>query len=104
MPMPSVDVITGIVTNGPIEIGEAFRWTCAEYTGNITVTAQLMPNGEPWFIPSPASFTAPDGSATVTAVGPAGRWTWTAIGVQVDPGAKVWVVDASFPEDAKKAS
>jgi hypothetical protein len=103
MPMPSVDVITGIVTNGPIREGEAFQWTCIECSGNISVTAQIMPNGEPWFTPSPTSFTAPSGSATVTDVGPVGRWTWTGGGVQVDPGAHV-DVEAGAPKQVKKAS
>jgi hypothetical protein len=53
MPIPSVDVVTGIVTNGPIEVDEAFRWTCSEFSANITVTA--LP--APWFTPNPASFT-----------------------------------------------
>jgi hypothetical protein len=53
MPIPSVDVVTGIVTNGPIEVGEAFRWTCSEFAANITVTAQPAP----WFTPNPALFT-----------------------------------------------
>jgi hypothetical protein len=33
MPTPSVDVITGIVTNGPIREGEEFRWTCRKLGG-----------------------------------------------------------------------
>jgi hypothetical protein len=103
MPIPSVDVITGIVTGGPIVEGEPFRWTCIEFSGPIQVTAQIMPDGQPWFSPSPTSFTAPDGSATVIAVGPIGRWTWTAGGVQVNPGAHV-VVEASSSKHAKKAS
>jgi hypothetical protein len=105
MPMPSVDVVTGIVTNGPIREGEAFRWTCIEFSGNITVAAQLMPDGQPWFSPSPTSFTAPEGSATVTtvSVSPVGGWSWTASGVQVAPRARV-MVDAPFPKHAKKAS
>jgi hypothetical protein len=103
MPTPSVDVITGIVTNGPIREGEEFQWTCIEFSGPIRVTAQVMPDGKPWFSPSPTSFTAPDGSATVIAAAPIGRWTWTASGVQVDPGAHV-VVEASISKQAKKAS
>ncbi len=79
MPMPSVDVVTGAVTNGPIKDGEEFQWTCSEDSGDIKVTAQLMPGGKPWFSPSPASFTAPGGSATVTAEGASVTgWTYTA--------------------------
>jgi hypothetical protein len=102
MPIPSVDVVTGIVTNGPIEVDEAFRWTCSEFSANITVTA--LP--APWFTPNPASFTAPDGSATVTAVliSPVGEeWSWTASGVEVAPGARVAVGDA-LAKHSKKAS
>lgn len=96
MPMPSVDVVTGTVTNGPIKEGEQFEWTCSEDSGDIKVTAQVMPGGKPWFSPSPASFTAPSGSATVTAEGVSlGGWSYTA-NVQTD-GAKIRV-DSSMPE------
>ena len=79
MSTPSVDVVTGVVTDGPIKDGHEFVWTCSEDSGNISVTAQLMPGGKPWFSPSPASFTAPSGSATVTAEGESVLgWTYTA--------------------------
>lgn len=79
--MPSVDVVTGQVTNGPIKNGQQFQWTAANSSGNITVTGEDMPsNGDPWFSPSPTSFTAPSGSATVTAKGvsPPAGWSYTA--------------------------
>ena|ERR1700728_620260 len=103
MPIPSVDVVTGIVTNGPILEGEPFRWTCVEFSANITVTAQSAP--DPWFTPSPASFIAPDGSATVIplAMSPIGGWSWTASGVQVNAGAHV-VVGENLTKHSKKAS
>jgi hypothetical protein len=76
---PSVDVVTGHVTNPPIQDGHEFTWTCSEDSGDIEVTAQLMPGGKPWFSPSPASFTAPNGSATVTAEGASVLgWSYTA--------------------------
>ncbi len=66
MPIPSVDVVTGIVTGGPLQEGEPFRWTCSELSGTITVTAQ--PTADPWFTPNPGSFTAPDRSAIVVPI------------------------------------
>ncbi|MGB8580014.1 MAG: hypothetical protein WCD47_04280 [Candidatus Sulfotelmatobacter sp.] len=100
--IPSVDVVTGTVTDGPIKDGESFKWTCSEDSGDIKVTAQLMPGGNPWFSPSPASFTAPSGSATVTAEGMSvGGWSYTA-NVNTD-GAKIRV-DSSMPKPHAKAS
>jgi|GEM_PF-1443277 hypothetical protein len=80
MPTPSVDVVTGHVTNPPIDDDQPFVWTCSENTGTITVTAQNMPGGKPWFTPSPISFTAPGPSAQVTpkGVSPLGGWSYTA--------------------------
>src|SRR6202047_4793919 len=79
MPTPSVDVVTGHVTNSPIDDGHPFVWTCSENTGSITVTAQNMPGGKPWFTPSPISFTAPGPSAEVTpkGVSPPRGWSYT---------------------------
>jgi len=94
MPTPSVDVITGTVTNPPVELDESFEWTCSEAAQgtSITVIAQLMPDGNPWFSPSPTpAFTAKTGSVTVTAKG-LGDWGWTATGVNVNAGARVHVV------------
>jgi hypothetical protein len=103
MPIPSVDVVTGIVTNGPLRESEPFRWTCVEFSANITVTAQ--PAGNPWFTPNPASFTAPDGSATAVPISlsPVGGWSWTASGVQINAGVHV-VVAESLSKHSKKAS
>src|SRR5271170_4666264 len=100
--MPSVDVVTGEVTGGEIKNGEPFEWKCAEYTGTVYVTAQLMDNGEPWFSPSGSatSFTAPTGSFTVTAEGVnlGLGWSYTA-NIQTD-NARIQV-GTSFPKHAK---
>ena len=97
-----MDVVTGHVTNGPIRDGEEFQWTCSECAaGTIQVTAELMGSGNPWFSPSPASFTAPGGSATVTAEGISlTGWSYTA-NVNTDD-VKIQV-DSSM-EAQKKAS
>jgi hypothetical protein len=103
--MPSVDVVTGDVTNGPIMDGEEFQWTCSEDRGTVYVTAQLTPGGKPWFTPSGSdtSFTAPSGSFTVTAqeVSPIAGWSYTA-NVNTD-NAKIRV-DSSMPGRHAKAS
>jgi hypothetical protein len=100
MPTPTVDVITGNVTNGPIRVGEQFEWTCSSVREptDIGVHAAAMGNGQPWFSPSPASFTGPSGSALVTAEGasPVGGWSWTATGVNVNASARV-NVQSSMP-------
>jgi hypothetical protein len=100
MPTPSVDVVSGQVTNPPIEDGQPFVWTCPENTGSISVTAQDMPGGKPWFTPSPISFTAPGPSAEVTAKGvsPPGGWSYVA-NVNTDH-AKIQV-ESSRPAHAK---
>ena len=79
MPMPSVDVVTGVVTNGPIKDGEEFQWTCSEDSGDIKVTAQLMPGGKPsGSAPVPLPSPRP-GKRTVTAEGASVTgWTYTA--------------------------
>jgi hypothetical protein len=105
--MPSVDVISGTImpTGEEIELNESFEWTCtsAPQGTEITVIAALMPNGQPWFSPSPTpSFEATSGSVTVTANG-AGEWSWQATGVKVQSGARVKVITTMGVEQ-KKAS
>ena len=105
MVMPTVDVATAVVTNGPIKVGEQFEWTCVECApgSNITVTAQNTPNGEPWFIPSPISFTAPGLSSPVTleGVSPETGWWYNA---NVPTGDKKVRVLPSEPAAHGKAS
>jgi len=97
---PSVDVISGNVTNGPVHSGHTFVWTCSAAPSGtrITVTARNMPTGQPWFQTSPVTFTTPSASAQVTAEAPSpiGGWTWTAYGVNVSQGAHV-NVSATVP-------
>src|ERR1700722_5438714 len=76
MPTPSVDVVSGQVTNSPIEDGQPFVWTGADDTGSISVTAQDMPGGKPWFTPSPISFTAPGPNAEEHAKGESPPCGW----------------------------
>jgi hypothetical protein len=105
--MPSIDVVTGAVTDGPIVVGEEFQWTCSECSGNVYVIAQDMGGGlGPWFTPSgtDASFTAPGGSVTVTAKGVniGTGWTYTA---NVNTDDTRIHVDSSMPGvQHKKAS
>jgi hypothetical protein len=94
--MPSVDVETGAVTpvGSEIEEGESFTWTCSAAASGttITVTAQKMPDNQPWFSPSPtASFVTPNSSQSVTAEG-VGDWAWTATGVVVGGSARVHII------------
>ena len=104
MPTPSVDVITGTVTNGPIKAGETFEWKCADCSGSVYATAGMMPTGHPWFTPNPSdTFTAPGGSATVTAEGVNDSPGW-AYGSNVNTdGAKI-KVSSSVRAEEKKAS
>jgi hypothetical protein len=102
--MTRVDVITGAITpsGATITHGTQFEWTCANVPVGtpITVIAQIMPNGNPWFTPSPTpSFTTPANSTPVTAQA-SGQWTWTATGVQAG-GAHIII---HMPEPARKAS
>ena len=105
MPTPSVDVETGTVTNGPVKSGQSFQWTCSEARSGtvITVYANNMPSGLPWFQNSSGqgqiTFTAPNASADVTAqsISPVGGWKWTASGVVVGLGAHV-NVSGSMPK------
>jgi hypothetical protein len=100
--MPSVDVITGAVTGGVIKDGENFDWKCANYTGDVYVTAEAMGGGGPWFSPSGTAtkFTAPGGSFTVTAEGvsPVGGWGYTA---NINTNGVKIQVGTSFPKHAK---
>lgn len=103
--MTTLDVITGTITpsGATITHGTQFEFTCANVPvgTQITVTAQIMPNGNPWFSPSPTpSFTTPANSAAVTAQA-SGQWRWTATGVQVGGGAHVII---HLPAPARKAS
>lgn len=91
--MPTVDVMTG-AASGEIKVNTQFEWNCPEAAQgtSITVTAQIMPNGNPWFSPSPTpAFVAKTGSVTVTANG-VGSWSWLATGVVVAGGARVHIV------------
>lgn len=103
--MTTVDVVNGAITppNATITHGTQFEWTCANVPAGtaITVIAQIMPNGNPWFTPSPTpSFTTPANSAPVTAQA-SGQWNWTATGVNVPGGTHVIV---HMPVPARKAS
>jgi hypothetical protein len=102
--MTTVDVITGTITppNTTITHGTQFEWTCANVPAGtaITVTAQIMLNGNPWFVASPTSFTTPANSVPVTAQA-SGQWNWTATGVLVDRGAHIII---RLSEPARKAS
>jgi hypothetical protein len=60
--MPSVDISSGTVSGGTIQVGHTFEFSTSA-TGSISVT---VPDNGAWFSPSPASFTGP-GSVTVTA-------------------------------------
>ncbi len=82
MPMPTVTLGSGTAS---IDKGEEFAWV-TNVTGSITVDAQIMPDGNPWFTPNPCSFTGPasgplpDGSNVVTAAdeqSPPGGWSYT---------------------------
>jgi len=103
--MTTVDVLTGAVNppGATVTHGTQFEWTCASAPPGvpITVLAQIMPNGNPWFTPSPTpSFTTPANSVAVTAAA-AGQWTWSANGVNVPGGVHVIV---HLPAPARKAS
>lgn len=95
--MPTVDVETGAVSNGPVRSAHTFEWTCSEAPSGTTITvyANNMPSGAPWFQNSSGkgeiTFTTPNASASVTAesMSPPGGWKWTAQGVNVDAGAHV---------------
>jgi hypothetical protein len=97
--MPSVDVQTGNITpsGSSIEVDEQFTWTCSQVPNGtkITVYAQIMPTGNPWFETSQnsgsVSFTTPNASVAVTAKSE-GTWNWTADGVIIKLGAHVKVV------------
>ncbi len=86
MPMPTIDIATSKVSNGPIYEGEQFAWTTSASVSDIQVYAQIMQNGQPWFTPNqnpfngPATGPLPDNSNVVTAadaVSPASGWTYT---------------------------
>ena len=103
--MPTVDVITGAITPSGTTIthGTQFQWTCANVPvgTQISVLADLMPNGNPWFSPTPTpSFTTPANSVAVTAQAQ-GTWKWTATGVIV-PGSSHIIIHLPAPE--RKAS
>jgi len=103
--MTSVDVETGTVTNGPVRSGHPFEWTCSAAASGTTITvyANNMPSGAPWFQNSSGqgqiTFTTPNASAQVTAesISPIGGWKWTASGVNVNSGAHV-NVSGTMPE------
>lgn len=82
MPIPTIMLGSG---TGSINQGEEFAWG-TNVTGSITVTAQTMPDGNPWFTPSPCNFTGPatgplpDNSNVVTAAdeqSPPSGWSYT---------------------------
>ncbi|MGA8270881.1 MAG: hypothetical protein WB919_04925 [Candidatus Sulfotelmatobacter sp.] len=63
--LPSVDISSGILSDGPIKVGHEFNFSTTATADNISVTVPTGPNSA-WFSTSPAVFNGP-GSVTVTA-------------------------------------
>jgi hypothetical protein len=106
--MTTVDVMTGTITppGATITHGTQFEWTCASAAPGtpITVIAQIMPNGNPWFTPSPTpSFTTPANSAPVTAQA-SGQWNWTATGVNIPGNPHIIIHLPGLARHERKAS
>ena len=96
--LPTVDITTGTVSNGPIKLGEQFQWTTTANDSNISVHAPVAPNSQ-WFSPNPTpSFNGP-GNVTVTATMTSGAngWSYTATNINVNANARVHV-QASMPQ------
>jgi hypothetical protein len=85
---PQVDVSTGKVVLGTLEVNQPFEFTIPSAAStNITVTAQNS-NVQPyqWFTPDPATITAGSTSVTVEATEaspPAGWLTYSVKGMNV---------------------
>jgi len=60
--MPSVDISSGTITNGPVVVNQEFQWSTSATAPNCEVTAEV----QNWFEPTPCSVIGP-GSSTVTA-------------------------------------
>jgi hypothetical protein len=112
-PMPTIDVVSGVVTNPPVKVNQPFAWTTSS-SGPILVYAQKMGNGQPWYTPSPppnaSGFTGPatgplaDGSNVVTAgntVSPPSGWGYTS---NLFAGEGHVVVQTMHDHEEKKAS
>jgi hypothetical protein len=104
MPMPTINLQNG----GSVKAGESFAWVTTS-TGSIEVVAQIMPNGDRWFTPSPCNFTGPtigplpDNSNVVTAttgLSPVGGWGYTSN----VPSGDGHVIVTSSMEEQRKAS
>lgn len=76
--LPSVDISSGTVRNGPIEVGHQFEFSTSTQANNIGVSA---PVNQPWFSPDSFSFNGP-GSFTVTAeLASIGGWGYGVTGM-----------------------
>jgi hypothetical protein len=63
--LPSVDISSGVLSDGPIVVGHQFKFSTTTTANNIEVTVPIGPNSA-WFSTSPAKLDGP-GSVTVTA-------------------------------------
>jgi hypothetical protein len=106
LPMPTIEI--GSSTSS-VNQGETFAWvTTATGPNPISVNAQNMPNGSPWFTPAcsfngPASGPLNDNSNVVTAASqssPVGGWSYTSS----LPGGNGHVVVHMRRDEEKKAS
>jgi hypothetical protein len=99
--LPSVDISSGVVQNGPIVVGDPFLFTTssAEAIDGITVSAA----SQDWFSPYLFTFNSPgDGTpvqVTVTAElsNPTG-WSFNVTGMDRSNNNPHVPVDPSFPE------
>ena len=60
--MPSVDISSGAISDGPLVVNQEFQWSTSSYAPDCKVTAEV----QNWFEPTPCSVVGP-GSSTVTA-------------------------------------
>jgi hypothetical protein len=103
---PQVDVSTGNVSLGDLEIDHNFEFTIpTAITKNVTITPEnssIKPYQ--WFTPNPATITAGSTSVTVEAVeaSPAGGWlTYSVTGMNVqDTNPHIVVSDGIQAEKA----
>ena len=113
MAMPTIDVVSGQVTNPPVKVNQPFAWTTST-SGQILVYGQQMSNGQPWFSPSPppnaSGFTGPatgplpDNSNVVTAanaISPPSGWGYTS---NLFAGEGHVVVQTMHDHEERKAS
>jgi hypothetical protein len=81
-PIPSVDISSGEITNGPIVVDQTFQWSTNAVAPNCKVAAQA----QNWFAPTPCPVNGP-GSTTVTAkLASVTGWTFGVTGLDRSNG------------------